>query len=147
MEADRAAERARSPVFGNRRRPSALPGKGGLTRILDSAANSFRGMKEGLRTEAAIQQEFAIAAVFVPLSFVLATSVWVWVALVASLLFVLVVEFLNTAVERLCNHVTPELHDAIRVTKDLASSAVFFALSLAGLVWGAAALLRLGLIG
>jgi diacylglycerol kinase (ATP) len=67
-------------------------------------------------------------------------------ALVASVLFVLVVEFLNTAVERLCNHVTPEHHEAIRVTKDLASTAVFFALVLAGLVWVVAILDRFNLI-
>jgi diacylglycerol kinase (ATP) len=58
-----------------------------------------------------------------------------------------VVEFLNTAVERLCNHVTPELNEAIRVTKDLASTAVFFALVLAGLVWVVALLHRFGIVG
>jgi diacylglycerol kinase (ATP) len=62
-------------------------------------------------------------------------------------LFVLAVEFLNTAVERLCNHVTPEHHEAIRVTKDLASAAVFFALVLAGLVWVTALLDRLDVVG
>jgi diacylglycerol kinase (ATP) len=59
-------------------------------------------------------------------------------------LFFLTVEFLNTAVEHLCNHVRPEMHDAIRVAKDLASTAVFFALYLAGLVWLVALLERFG---
>ena len=85
--------------------------------------------------------------ILLPISFFVAGNVWVWLALVASVLFVLVVEFLNTAVERLCNHVTPERHEAIRVTKDLASTAVFFALGLAGLVWLVALLDRVGLIG
>ena len=95
----------------------------------------MRGLREGLLTEAAVKQEVALAALLLPVSFFVASNVWVWLALVASVLFVLVVEFLNTAVERLCNHVTPERHEAIRVTKDLASTAVFFALGLAGLVW------------
>ena len=81
-----------------------------------------------------------------PASFFVASNVWMWLALVASVLFVLIVEFLNTAVERLCNHVTPERHEAIRVTKDLASTAVFFALALAGLVWIVALIDRFGLI-
>ena len=98
-------------------------------------------------TEAAIKQEIALAVMLLPASFFVAANVWVWLALVASVLFVLVVEFLNTAVERLCNHVTPERHEAIRVTKDLASTAVFFALVLAGLVWLVALLDRFGLIG
>ncbi|MGH6922967.1 MAG: diacylglycerol kinase [Propylenella sp.] len=126
---------------------SALPGKGGLARIAAAALNSACGLREGLVTEAAIKQEIALAAVLLPASFVVAANVWVWLALVASVLFVLVVEFLNTAVERLCNHVTPERHEAIRVTKDLASTGVFFALCLAGLVWLVAILDRFGLIG
>lgn len=126
---------------------SALPGRGGLARIAAAALNSARGLREGLITEAAIKQEIAIAAALLPASFLVATNVWVWLALVASVLFVLVVEFLNTAVERLCNHVTPERHEAIRVTKDFASTGVFFALCLAGLVWLVAIVARLGLIG
>ena len=89
----------------------------------------------------------ALALVALPLSFFVATNVWIWLALVASILFVLIVEFLNTAIERLCNHVTPERHEAIRVTKDLASTGVFFALCARrpGLAGGAAR--RFGLIG
>jgi diacylglycerol kinase (ATP) len=120
------------------RRQSALPGRGGLARIAAASWNSFRGLQEGLSTESAIKQEMAIACLLVPLSFFIARDVWTWVALIASLLFVLSVEFMNTAIERLCNHIQPGKHEAIRVTKDLASAAVFFALTLAGIVWLAA---------
>jgi diacylglycerol kinase (ATP) len=96
------------------------------------------GLKEGLSTESAIKQEVAIACVLLPLSFFIAKGFWTWVALVASLLFVLSIEFLNTAIERLCNHIQPDKHEAIRITKDLSSAGVFFALALAGLVWLAA---------
>ena len=65
--------------------------------------------------------------------------------LIASVLLVLSIEFLNTAVERLCNHIQPEKHDAIRITKDLASAGVFFALLLVALVWIAAAVARFAL--
>jgi diacylglycerol kinase (ATP) len=140
-------EGARGAVHGNRQRRYALPGKGGLKRISEAAANSLRGFLEGVQTEAAIKQEIALALLCLPLSFVVAGNVWVWLALVASVLFVLVVEFLNTAVERLCDHVTPERHEAIRVTKDLASASVFFALGLAGLVWLVALLDRFNVIG
>jgi diacylglycerol kinase (ATP) len=126
---------------------AALPGRGGFARIAAAALNSARGLREGLLTEAAVKQEIALAIVLLPASFFVASNAWVWLALVASVLFVLIVEFLNTAVERLCNHVTPERHEAIRVTKDLASTAVFFALTLAGLVWLVAVLDRLHLVG
>ena len=125
---------------------SALPGKGGFARIVDATRNSLRGLFDGFMTEAAIKQEVVLAAIALPLSFLIASNVWIWLALIASLLFVLSVEFMNTALERLCDHVQPQRHDAIRVTKDLASTAVFFALLLAGLVWIAAILERFGIL-
>jgi diacylglycerol kinase (ATP) len=117
---------------------SAMPGKGGLARIVAAFFNSMRGLQEGLATESAIKQEVVIACVLLPLSFFIARDVWTWVALVASLFFVLSIEFLNTAIERLCNHIQPDRHEAIRITKDLASAGVFFALALCALVWIAA---------
>ena len=122
-----AAEAARGTASGGRRqrspaRRSALPGRGGLARIGAAFWNSLGGLREGLTTESAIKQEVAIACLLVPLSFFVARDVWTWVALIASLLFVLSIEFLNTAIERLCNHIQPDRHEAIRITKDLASA-------------------------
>ena len=108
--------------------------------------NSLGGLQEGLSTESAIKQEAAIACLLLPFTFFIARDLWTWVALVGSLLFVLSIEFLNTAIERLCNHIHPDRHEAIRITKDLASAGVFFALALAALVWIAALLARFGLL-
>jgi diacylglycerol kinase (ATP) len=130
----------------NLKQRSAIPGKGGITRIAASFVNTLHGLREGILTEAAIKQEVVIAAVGLPLSFFIARNLWIWTALIASLCLVLSIEFLNTAIERLCNHVQPAKHDAIKVTKDLASAGVFFALVLAGLVWGAALLDVLSII-
>jgi len=132
---------------GAPKQKSALPGRGGLARIGAATQHSIRGLFEGFMTEAAIKQEVVIAAIAVPLSFFVASSIWIWLALMSSLLFVLSVEFMNTAIERLCNHVQPEKDDAIRDTKDLASAAVFFALLLAGAVWLVAIVDRLGIFG
>nr|WP_274605707.1 diacylglycerol kinase [Afifella marina] len=104
----------------------------------------MRGLKNAIGTEAAVQQEMAVLAIGVPLSFFIASNPWIWLAMVGSLFFILTVELLNTAIERLCNHVTPEHHEAIRVTKDIASAAVFFALSLGGLIWVVAIVERFG---
>jgi diacylglycerol kinase (ATP) len=138
--------RQHSESSGHRhlREQSAMPGRGGIARIIAAFRNTVGGLREGLSTEAAIKQEVAIACIAVPLSFFIAEDLWTWVALIASLLFVLAIEFLNTAIERLCNHIHPDQHDAIRITKDLGSAAVFFALALAGLVWLVAAFDRFG---
>ncbi len=116
---------------------SAVPNEG-LDRIWRAFLNSMRGLQEGLLTELAIRQEMAIAALGLVLSFFVARDIWTWMALVGSMLLVLSAEFLNTAIERLCDHVHPDKHEAIRITKDLASAGVFFALVLCGLVWLAA---------
>ena len=126
---------------------SAMPGNGGMARIASAAMNSVRGLREGFRSEVAIKQEVFLFVLGIPLASMIATGIWVWVAMVASLLVVLLTEFLNTAVERLCNHVTPQRHEAIRVTKDLASAGVFFSLALAALVWGVALLDRFAVFG
>ena len=125
---------------------SAVPGKGGVKRIVRAAKNSLNGLREGVRYEAAITQEAVIFVIALPLSFFIAGSLWTWVALIASLLLVFAVEFLNTAIERLCDHIHPDKHEAIRATKDFASAGVLFALMLAGLVWSAAALRAFGVL-
>lgn len=109
MEAKRTREgQSFDAEIGFRRPQSAMPGRGGLVRIKAAFWNTVGGIKEGLRTEAAIKQEVAIACIAFPLSFFIARDLWTWVALIASLLLVLSIEFLNTAVERLCNHIQPE---------------------------------------
>jgi diacylglycerol kinase (ATP) len=135
----------KSTEYKHLRAQAALPGRGGIARIWAAFWNTLRGLREGFSSEAAIKQEVAIALIAVPASFFVAADIWTWVALVGSLLFLLAVEFLNTAIERLCNHVQPERHAAIRVTKDLGSAAVFFAILLAALVWIAALVTRFGI--
>lgn len=132
------------PAYKHERAQAAMPGRGGLARIWGAFWNTVGGLREGLATEAAIKQEAALLLIGVPLSFLIATGLWVWVALIASLLFLLAVEFLNTAIERLCNHIQPEKHDAIRVTKDLGSASVFFAILVVALLWIAAIAARFG---
>ena len=59
-------------------------------------------------------------------------------ALLASLLLMLAAEFLNTAIEKLCDHLHPDHHARIGVVKDLASAGAFMAQAVAALVWLAA---------
>ncbi|MGH6737274.1 MAG: diacylglycerol kinase [Methyloceanibacter sp.] len=140
----RAPRPTESAEYKHLHEQPALPGKGGLTRIGRAFWNTIGGFREGLRTEAAIKQEAAITLIALPVSFFVATNVWTWVALMGSLLLLLAVEFLNTAIERLCNHLHPEKHEAIKVTKDLASAGVFLTIALAAMVWIAAILARFG---
>ena len=117
-----------------------------MKRIYSAAKNSLRGLIDGVRTEAAIREEAVIFVLAVPLGVFIAPSLAWYVAMIAALLVVLAVEFLNTAIEKLADHVTPERHRDIGRIKDWGSSAVFCGLALAGLVWLAALAVRFGLV-
>ena len=105
--------------------------------------NSWRGLVYAARTERAVRLELALLGLGLPLAFLLGTTAWVRVALVASLLLMLSVELMNTAVEKLCDHLHPDRHARIGVVKDVASASSLAAMALAGLVWTAALLDRL----
>jgi diacylglycerol kinase (ATP) len=128
------------------KQPSGMRGKGGITRIVSATKNSLRGLCVGMRTEAAIQQEMLLLGIALPVSYFIADGLWTWVALMVSLLVVLAAEFLNSAIEELCDHLHPGKHEAIGITKDYGSAGVFFALLIVGLVWGAALLRALGIV-
>jgi diacylglycerol kinase (ATP) len=82
----------------------------------------------------------------VPVGVFLAPSPAWYVAMIGALLTLLAVELLNTAIEKLADHVTPEHNIEIGRIKDFGSAAVFCALCMAGLVWLLATALRFGLI-
>ena len=117
-----------------------------MKRLYSATLNSLRGLGYCLRYEAAVREEGVVFVIAVPLGFFLAPSVGWYVAMIGSLLALLAVELLNTAVEKLADFVTLERHVEIRRIKDFGSAAVFCALALVALTWLAAIALRCGLL-
>lgn len=117
-----------------------------LERLHGATLNTFRGLAHALRSEAALREECAVLVIALPLGALIAPSLAWYVAMIGVLLLVLTVELLNTGVEKLADHVTPEWNRDIGIIKDIGSAAVFCVLLLAGLVWSAALVLRLGLL-
>ncbi len=117
-----------------------------MDRIYPAFLNSCAGIVYALRTERAIRQEAALLAAGVPLAFVVGTSGWIRLALIISLVAILCIEFLNTCIEKLCDHITPERHETIKVIKDMGSSACFCAQASAAAVWLLALAGRLGYV-
>jgi len=72
-----------------------------------------------------------------PFSFVIASSLANWVALISVLLLLLLVEVINSAIEALADQISTDFHELLGRAKDLGSSAVFIALTMVALVWGA----------
>ena len=116
-----------------------------MKRLLSATFNSLRGLLDGVKTEAALRDEAILLAVAVPLGLVVAPNAGWYAAMIGVVLVLLAVEFLNTAIEKLADHVTREQHTDIRRLKDFGSAAVFCALCLAALLWIAAIAVRLGL--
>ena len=106
--------------------------------LLIACLNSWRGLVHGARTERAIRLELALLLLGLPLATMLGATLWVRVALLASLLLMLAAEFLNTAVEKLCDHLHPGHHPKIGIVQDLASAGAFLAQAVVALVWLAA---------
>ena len=117
-----------------------------MKRLYNATINSLRGFGYGVRYEAALREEVIVLVLAFPVGLVLAPSVAWYVAMIGTLLMLLAVEFLNTAVEKLADHVTPDHHVEIGRSKDYGSAAVFCAICLAGLTWLAALAVRCGLI-
>ena len=119
----------------------AEPGRRWL-RVWKALINSINGLRWAIGHESAVQEEVVALLIGLPASFLVATSIAWWLALVGSLLILIVVELLNTAVEKLSDHVTPEHSWAIKVVKDLGSAAVLLTLVLAFAIWAAALWVR-----
>jgi diacylglycerol kinase (ATP) len=113
-------------------------GRTGLDRIIHAAGYSWSGLKAAYLGESAFRQEVWLCVVATPLAFWLGRG-WVQISLLlGSLVAVLVVELLNSAVEAVVDRVSFELHDLSKRAKDIASAAVLLSLLFAAGVWGAA---------
>jgi diacylglycerol kinase (ATP) len=117
-----------------------------LEHFVHATRNSWRGLIAITRSEKAFQQELVALLIGIPLTFVVATETWRRVTLIGVLVFLLIVELLNTAIEKLADVITREHHPGIGWVKDMGSAAVGLSLLLAGLVWLVALAERLGLI-
>ncbi|OYU44072.1 MAG: diacylglycerol kinase [Burkholderiales bacterium PBB4] len=116
----------------------------GFHRIWHATGYSLAGLKAGWG-ETAFRQEVLAAVVLLPMAFWLGRS-WIEVALlVASVVGVMVVELLNTAVETAIDRVGPEWHDLSKRAKDMGSAAVLLSLLLALGIWTAALAARFNL--
>ena len=115
-----------------------LKGKRGLQRIVNAAGYSARGLQAAWAHESAFRQEVILAAFMLPAALWLGTT-WVERALlVGTVVLVLTVELMNSAVEAAVDRVSFELHPLAGRAKDIGSEAVLLSLLLCGGTWAAA---------
>ena len=113
-------------------------GRTGIDRLVRATGYSIQGLVQAARTESAFRQELALALVLLPAAFWLGRT-WIEVALLAgSVVLLLIVELLNSAVEAAIDRVSYEMHDLSKRAKDYGSAAVLLALLLTTGIWCAA---------
>ena len=109
----------------------------GLSRVWHATGYSLAGLRAGWG-EAAFRQEVIAALILLPAAFWLGQT-WVETTLLAaSVVMVMVVELLNTAVETAIDRIGPEWHDLSKRAKDMGSAAVLLSLLLCLGIWAAA---------
>jgi diacylglycerol kinase (ATP) len=106
-----------------------------VERLWQATINSWNGLIAVTRSEAAFRQELTLLAAGVPIAFFLTADAGERFALIGVIVFVLIVELLNTAIEKLCDRVTRDNDPAIKRIKDMGSAAVGLSLLTAGMVW------------
>jgi diacylglycerol kinase (ATP) len=109
----------------------------GWNRIFHAAGYSLAGLRAGWY-EKAFRQEALVSMVMLPAAFWIGQN-WVQTGLLAgSVVLVLIVELLNTALETAIDRIGPEWHALSKRAKDMGSAAVLLSLLLCGGLWAAA---------
>ena len=112
-----------------------MTGADGVKRLWRATINSWHGLVAATQSEQAFREELVLLAIGVPLAVCLTADVGESVALIGTLVFILIVELLNTAIEKLSDRITLDHDPALKRIKDMGSAAIFLSLLLAGTVW------------
>lgn len=109
--------------------------KTGLARVIKATSYSLEGLAQTFKTEAAFRQELGLAIFLVPAALWFGPTGLAKAAMVSSVLAVLVIELLNSAIESVVNRFGPEWNLYSKHAKDAGSAAVFIALWNVAIVW------------
>ena len=115
---------------------SPFKGKTGLRRLFNALGYSVEVFKAAFKHEDAFRQEVFLAIVLIPLAIYLGNNPVERALMIASVLLVLIVELLNSAIEAAVDHTSTDHHALAKRAKDIGSAAVLLALSIVLIVWG-----------
>ncbi|MCH7506325.1 MAG: diacylglycerol kinase [Proteobacteria bacterium] len=112
-------------------------GKTGLSRLIEATGHSIRGIKACWQHETAFRLDVLLCLILSALSFFVAESATQWLALIAPLFLLLIVELLNSAVEVTVDRIGREHNEMSGRAKDSSSAAVMLCLFLIATAWSA----------
>ena len=106
-----------------------------MKRLWRATINSWHGFVAAAQSERAFREELVALAIGIPLAFFVTADLGKRLALIGALVFILLIELLNTAIEKLSDRITLNHDRALKRIKDMGSAAIFLSLLLAGAVW------------
>jgi diacylglycerol kinase (ATP) len=115
---------------------SPFKGKTGITRLINALRYSLDGFAAAYRHEDAFRQETLLAVVLIPLALFLPATTIGKALMIGSVILVLIVELLNSAIEAVVDRVSLERHHLAKRAKDIGSAAVLLALINVVATWG-----------
>lgn len=114
---------------------SPYKGKTGLARLRNALGYSLAGFRAAYQHEDAFRMELLLAVMTVPLALWLPVSNIGKALMISSILLVLLVELINSAIEATVDRISLENHDLAKRAKDIGSAAVLLSLFNATMVW------------
>ncbi|MCL4800652.1 MAG: diacylglycerol kinase [Burkholderiales bacterium] len=126
---------ARDAEATNRPDESHFKGTTGLRRLVNALEYSLHGLASAFRHEDAFRQEALLAAALIPIALVLGVGGVGKAMMIASVLLVLIVELLNSAIETAVDRISLDEHQLSKRAKDIGSAAVFLSLVNVVAVW------------
>lgn len=106
-----------------------------IGRLIDATRYSLSGLRQAWRHEVPFRYEVYVSIVALPTAWFLGRGGAERALMVGSVLLVLVVELINSAIEAVVDRIGPERHDLSGRAKDIGSAAVFVSIALAAAVW------------
>ncbi len=114
---------------------SPYKGKTGLRRLWNAFGYSIAGFRAAYKHEDAFRQEAHLAAVLIPLALWLPAAPIGRALMISSVLLVIVVELINSAIEATVDRCSLDSHDLAKRAKDIGSAAVLVSIVIAIVVW------------
>ena len=108
----------------------------GLTRIIKAAGYSWKGVRAAWLNEAAFRQESVAVILAIVIACWLDVDAITRVLLIGSVVLVMIVEILNSAIEAVVDRIGPDFHELSGRAKDMGSAAVLMSILLALATWG-----------
>ncbi len=107
----------------------------GLTRIIKAAGYSWKGVRAAWLNEAAFRQEAIVVILAIIIAAFLNVDAITRVLLIGSVVLIMIVEILNSAIEAVVDRIGSEFHELSGRAKDMGSAAVLMSILLALFTW------------